>query len=122
MASNLREGSAGVVHVTAAAARTGGTPYVEQGWAGFASVSAASGAVYALDCRDGIKYEITKIGAEAKGDFVWITVSTNALSLTGGAGKKLFAKVVEAEGGTTYGTPTGKTLVALLPQAATESE
>lgn len=121
MASNLREGSAGVVHVTAAAARTGGTPYVEQGWAGFATTDAASGAVYALDCRQGIKYEITKIGAEAKGDYVWITVSNSALSLTGGAGKRLFAKVVEAEGGTTYGTPTGKTLVALQPQAVTES-
>lgn len=121
MASNLREGSAGVVHVTAAAARTGGTPYVEQGWAGFATTDAASGAVYALDCRQGIKYEITKIGAEAKGDYVWITVSNSALSLSGGAGKRLFAKVVEAEGGTTYGTPTGKTLVALQPQAVTES-
>lgn len=121
MALNLREGSAGVVHVTAAAARTSGSVVVEEGWVGFATTDAASGAVYALDCRPGIKYEITKIGAEAKGDFVYVTVSTGALSLSGGTGKKLFGKVVEAEGGLTYGTPTGKSLVALLPQGVTET-
>ena len=117
MALNLREGSAGVVHVTAASARTSGSVVVEEGWHGFATTDAASGAVYALDCRQGIKYEIDKIGAEAKGDVVYITVASAALSLSSDSGKAPFAKVVEAEGGTTYGTPTGKTLVALLPQA-----
>lgn len=119
MALNLREGSAGVVHVTAAAARTSGSVVVEQGWAGVATTDAASGDVYALDCRPGIKYEIDKIGAEAKGDYVYVTAATSALSLSSGTGKRLFAKVVEAEGGTTYGTPTGKTLIALLPQGVT---
>jgi hypothetical protein len=119
MALNLREGSAGVVHVTAAAARTSGTVVVEEGWVGVCTTDAASGAVYALDCRPGIKYEIDKIGAEAKGDYVYVTVASNALSLSGTTGKRLFAKVVEAEGGTTYGTPTGKTLIALLQQSVT---
>lgn len=116
MALNLREGSAGVVHVTAANARTSGAVVVEERWAGFATTDAASGAVYALDCRPGIKYEIAKIGSEIKGDFVYVAVANGALSLTDGPGKLLFAKVVEAEGGAVYGTPTGKTLIALLPQ------
>jgi hypothetical protein len=120
MASNLREGSQGVVHVTAAAVRTAGVPVVEQGWAGFPVTNAAIGDVYSLDCRPYIKYEITKIGAEAKGDYVYITVADNTLSLTAAAGKRLFAKVVEAENGTTYGTPAGKTLVALQPQVVTQ--
>ena len=119
MALNLREGSAGVVHVTAAGARTSGAVVVEEGWVGFASTDAASGAVYALDCRPGIKYEITKIGAEAKGDFVYVTAATGVLTLTAASGKKLFAKVVETEGGAVYGTPTGKTLIALLSQGVT---
>jgi predicted RecA/RadA family phage recombinase len=117
MALNLREGSAGVVHVTAASTRTSGSVVVEEGWIGVATTDAASGAVYALDCRPGVKYEIDKIGAEAKGDVVYITVASATLKLTSTTGDAPFAKVVEAEGGTTYGTPTGKTLVALLPQA-----
>ena len=119
MALNLREGSAGVVHVTAAAARTSGSVVVEEGWVGVATTDAASGAVYALDCRPGIKYEIDKIGAEVKGDYVYVTVATGALTLSSAAGKRLFAKVVEAEGGSNYGTPTGKTLIALQPQGVT---
>lgn len=119
MAKNLREGSAGVVHVVAGATRTSGTAAVDQGWAGFPVTDAASGATYALDCRPGIKYEITKIGAEAKGDFVYITAATGVLKLTSASGDKLFAKVVEAENGTVYNTPAGKTLIALQPQGVT---
>lgn len=116
MAKNLREGSQGMVHVTAAAIRTGGVPCVEEGWAGVPTIDVAVGKVYALDCRPYIKYEITKIGAEAKGDIVYITVATGALTLTAGTGKRRFGKVVEIENGTIYGTPAGKTLIALEPQ------
>lgn len=117
MAKNLRGGSAGMVHVVAAAIRTAGTAVVEQGWTGFCVTDAASGATYSLDCRPFVKYEITKIGAEVKGDYVYLTVADNTLSLVAAVGKKLFAKVVEAENGTIYGTPAGKTLVAIQPQA-----
>jgi predicted RecA/RadA family phage recombinase len=117
MALNLREGSAGVVHVTAAAARTSGSVVVEEGWVGFATTDAASGAVYALDCRAGIKYEITKVDDESKGDYVYVDPSDHSLSLSSATGLIPFAKVVETEGGITYGTPTGKTLIALLPQS-----
>ena len=119
MASNLREGSLGRVHVTAGAARTAGVPIVEDGYVGVPVVDAASGEDYVLDCRVGVLYEITKIGAEAKGDYVYITVSNDTLKLTSAAGDRLFAKVREAENGTIYGTPAGKTLIELLPQSVT---
>lgn len=119
MAKNLREGSQGMMHVTAAATRVGGVPCVEEGWAGVPQVDAAIGDMYALDCRPYIKYEIPKIGAEAKGAAVYITVADGTLSLAAGSGKRLFAKVVESENGTVYGTPAGKTLIALEPQQLT---
>lgn len=120
MSDNAREGSLGMRHVVAGATRVAGVPVIEQGFVGFPETDAATGVVYAMDCRVGSLYVIPKVGAEAKGDYIWLTVASNVLSLTGGAGKRRFAKVVEAENGAVYGTPAGSTLVELQPQTVTE--
>lgn len=94
--------------VTAAAGRTSGNPYVEDGFAGVAEVTVAVGERYALR-RDG-EFEFTLAGA-SKGDDVFINDTTFALTRAAaggaaGAGTRLFGRVSAIPGDPNTGKTT----------------
>lgn len=108
----------------AAAARTGGTPVVENGFAGFPETTCAIGETYWLNIGgDGAEFEIAFISGAVLGSPVYITDATGVLAITGGTGLRLFGKVSAVPGAGNTGTfnrepATGKMWVTLTDQVA----
>jgi hypothetical protein len=111
--------------VNAAAARTSGQAVYEQGIAGFAATSAASGAKYALWHSQG-EFEIPFIASSQKGWRVIINNSTFALTSQAaagsapGAGTSLFGVVTAVPGDGPDSNPNkeplaGKMWIELVP-------
>src|SRR4051812_9644893 len=93
--------------VTAASARTGGSPVVEDGFAGVAEVNAAIGQRYALR-RDG-EFEFPTFAAAAKGANVVIAANgTLSVAQPGAAGAApfQFGRVSAVPGNSNTGTAT----------------
>ena len=75
-----------------------GDPVYAQGWHGFAMSAGEEGDVVAIEIEQSV-WEMD-LGAGitgAKGDLVYITTATGALSGTAGTGKVVFGKVVLAK-------------------------
>lgn len=119
MARNYR-GTGDVVRIKAAgAAVTGGSPKVEGGFHGIVGVSAGSGEPYPLHING--EYEVDAVASVAQGSTVYITDASGALTLTSGAGKRIFGKCSAVYGSgqtSTFGKEpaSGKMWVVLAHQ------
>lgn len=107
--------------VTAAAPRSGGSPVVEDGFAGMVEVDAASGQRYALR-RDG-EFEVPFVSGAQKGHTVYINetsfaLTTAAFGTAPGAGTRAFGRVSAVPGNSNTGNSaeepkTGKMWITL---------
>jgi predicted RecA/RadA family phage recombinase len=108
---------------SAASAFTAGVPILLNGWAGVPVFSGQVGerAVLAVEGVFEVNHSGGLAGATL-GAWVYMTDADSSLSLTPGAGKRLFAKVVAVPGAGETGTygkypPVGKCWIKLQPQA-----
>lgn len=97
------------IPVVAGGARTGGTPIVDEGFAGVPVNTVASGAEYTMYLYG--EFELTYVATAARGSVVYITDADGTLTLAAGVGKRVFGRVSKIQGDS--GCPTGKMWVVL---------